>query len=120
MIETPVEDKIVLPKLKTMEEELKVKTQEVLVLKQKPQEENKQAMQETASQKEEKYGQTEPKKMEHTALGSNCFLRELSEDMYYLQKGEHTIRLLKPELKQILDLKPYISACNFRGSSITF
>ena len=111
MIETPVEDKIVLPKLKTMEEELKVKTQEVLVLKQKPQEENKQAMQETASQKEEKYDQTEPKKMEYTALGSNSFLRKFSEDIYYLQKGEHTIRLLKPELKQMLDLKPCISAC---------
>ena len=117
MIETPVEEDIVLPKLDNMKEDLKVKSKEeaLFVIKQKeeerPQEENKQAMQETASQKEEKYDQTEPKKMEYTALGSNSFLRKFSENIYYLQKGEHTIRLLKPELKQMLDLKPCISAC---------
>ena len=55
--------------------------------------------------------EAETKKMEHTVLGSNSFLREFSENIYYLQKGEHTIRLMKPELKQLMDLKPCISVC---------
>lgn len=118
MIETTVEDGIVLPKLDNMKEELKVKThEEAFVIKQKeeerPQEENNQATQEAATQTqmEDKCRETDPKKKEHIALGPSSFLRQFSEDIYYLQKGEHTIRLMKPELKQILDLKPCISAC---------
>ena len=73
----------------------------------KPECEEKTAKQEPTKNVKER----EVKKMEHTALGSNCYLREFSEDIYYLQKGEHTIRLLKPELKQLMDLKPCISVC---------
>ena len=44
-------------------------------------------------------------------LAPNVYLREFSYDRFVLQKGSHTVRLFKGELKQIQDISDPVMVC---------